>query len=807
MSDKIRTDGKALTDVAVNRGLRLNIVAGAMGTFWAVVAGGMPITMFLNGIGASGVLIGLSSTVQQVAMVLQLPAAMMAERIARRKLFWGVMALTHRLLWFGPALLPLFLDGQSKYLAIAVVAVTGLSGVFAQLSGPVWWSWMADLVPAERRAGFWAKRHSLCSVASLIAIWVSGIVLDAYSPAVESGRQSLTGFVILFSLAAFLGSADIVTHLWVPEPKMAGDTPVKGVVSKILAPFANRDFLWLTLGMGAWSFAVGAFAPFGLIYLKNDLGMGYAQMADLVIAGTLGASIAGVLWGYVIDRVGARNFGAITMIVAPLCSLSNFFLLNKNVTLPIPFFHDVTVYQPMLVLLVANVFAGLLYSGVGLSQISLLSALSPVQGRTMAMAVHWSAVGLLGASGPLIGGRLMDWFATHEVKWVMPSGTPFAFLHALILVQIIITWLVAVRLILKIRQREGEMAFRAALSSLQFNNPLRLFTGIFNIYSMLSSTSRGGRAEAARRVGEERLRIAVRDLIAQLDDPATDVREEAAIALGRIGSPDAVEALISKLNDPNADIAPQIARALRHSHDRMAVDVLIRRLGDSDRETVAESARALGEIGDARARDPLMRILQESGDAKVLAATGEALARLGEMAALCDIFTRMNETTNPVLKRSLAVAAGDLLGKPGEFYRVLVTEQRERGAGCGELLGAIQSALEDGATSIGPERLAHLKGKVERLRDLYSSGQPIAVVESLFDMALTLAAIRYGIRHGEDAEALVESIVWFDARFGVGAWYLELLREIGETKGAKGLDSAEILLGFYVVSRWRLRDE
>ncbi len=801
MAERWTAGGKPLTAEAVGKGLRLNILAASMGSVWMVIVGGMPLTMFMKEIGASGVMIGLAGTVQQIATVLQVPAALLAERITRRKPFWVVLALIHRLLWFLPALLPLYLGSHSPHLALSVVAVMGVSGIFAQLGVPVWWSWLADLVPAERRGGFWAMRHSVASIASLAGILLSGVVLDAFSPEGEGVMSGLKGFVIVFSLAAFLGSADILVHLWIPEPKAGGGTPAAGILSKVWAPFANRDFLWLTLAMGLWTFSVGLVGQFGLIYLRDEFGIGYSAMASLMVAGTLGASVAGILWGYVIDRVGARNFGAIMMIVAPLCGGANFFLRDTSVTVPVPFLHNPVVYQPLLILVIGSFFGGLLYSGVGLSQISLLSALSSTQGRTMAMAVHWSAVGLLGAAGPLLGGRAMDWLQSHPVGWVMPTGTRFAFFHALIVLQVAVVWMVAVRLMLQIRQREGEMAFRAALSSLQFSNPVRLLTGIYNIYTMLSSTSRGGRAEAARRVGEERLRIAVRDLIAQLDDPSADVREEAAIALGRIGSPDAVEALIERLNDPDADIAPQIARALRHSHSRQAVESLIRRLGDADRETVAESARALGEIGDERARGPLLKVLQESGDEKVVSASGEALARLGEMAALCDIIPRMNETRNPVLKRSLAVAAGDLLGKPGEFYRLLVKEQRLRGSACGQMIDEIKASLEEAGDAIGRERVRILQEKVEGLRGLYAAGEYRKAVEVLFDLALSLAAIRYGILHGADATALVETIVWFDARFGVGTWYLELLREAGE-KGSGG-DGTEILLGLHVLSGWR----
>jgi MFS family permease len=690
-------------------------------------------------------------------------------------------------------------------LVAAVVVAVMISGTLAQLGGPAWWSWMADLVPSERRARFWAFRHSFVSVASLIAVIASGFILDAF-PDPRTPGGSFVGFAIVFTFAAFMGSADIILHLWVPEPKTEGRGGGSGVMSRILEPFKSRDFLWLTAAMGIWTFSIGLVGQFGLVYLREVYHVGYSAMAALMIAGTLGGSVAGILWGYVIDRVGARNFGAIMMMVAPLMGLFWFFIKDAVVTIPLPFFNNPVVYQPLLLLTVGGFFGGLFYSGVALSQISLLSALSPVKGRTMAMAVHWSVVGLLGATGPVSGGLVLDWVHSHPIKWIMPTGTLFGFFHILVLLQIGVVWLIAVRAMLQVRQREGEMSFRAALASLQFSNPLRVLPGIYNIYTMLASTSRGGRVDAVRRLGEDRMRIAVKDLICQLDDPSTDVREEATIALGRIGSADAVEALLAKFDDPNADIAPQIARALRHSHNRQAVDALIRRLADPDRETVAESVRALGEIGDDRAREPLLKVLEESGDAKLVSASSEALARLGEMAAVYEIFPRMNATHNPVLKRSLAVAAGDLLGAPGEFYRILVKEQRGRGSGVDQLMSEIRDAIA-GIESRGlPEQSAMLRGRLECLYEAHLAGKSSLEVEILFDLALRLAAICYGLQYGVDVPALVETIIWHDPKFGVGVWYLELLREASENHKERKPDPTEVLLGMYVLSQWRPRE-
>jgi MFS family permease len=616
---------------------------------------------------------------------------------------------------------------------------------------------------------------------------------------------SFTGFILVFGFAAVVGTIDIVIHLWVPEPRPGGWGTSVGVLSRLMKPFENRDFRLLTMSMGVWTFAAGIVGQFGFVYLNQAFNVSYSAMSLLVVAAIIGGSLAGILWSYVMDRVGARMFGAIMMLISPLMGLSWFFLQNTTVTIPLPFLSNPSVPQPMLILVIVNVFAGLFYSGVALSQISLLSALAPAEGRTMAMAIHWSVVGLIGAVGPLIGGAIMDGMEAYmkgRTAWVLPTGTAFGFFHVLILMQIGLVWLVGVRLMLAVRQRQGEMAFRTALASLQLGNPLRVLSGIFNISTMMIATSSDSRADAARRVGEDKLRIAVRDLIEQLDDPSAEVREAAAAALGRIGSPDAEEALVGKLADPSADMAPQIARALRHTRSRKAVEALIRRLNDSDRETVAQTARALGEIGDERAREPLLEVLQQSRDAKIVSASSEALARLGEMAALYEIFPRMQAATNPVLKRSLAMAAGDLLGEPGEFYRILIREQRQKGSEAERLLDKLREAVEESARDQMEAQGRALGEKIQAVYDHYAAGRMKEAVDTLFDLSLGLAALRYGIQFGRDAEAFVETMIWNDVPFGMGVWYLELLREGGAGAAVSWRDGTEALLGIYALSRW-----
>lgn len=82
-SERLKTDGTPLTDAEVKRGLRTNIIAGCLANIWANIAGGMPLTMLMNAIGASGVMIGMTATVGQLAMVLRFFSAPIADRTAR----------------------------------------------------------------------------------------------------------------------------------------------------------------------------------------------------------------------------------------------------------------------------------------------------------------------------------------------------------------------------------------------------------------------------------------------------------------------------------------------------------------------------------------------------------------------------------------------------------------------------------------------------------------------------------------------------------------------------------------------------
>lgn len=782
-----------LTEREVRRGLRINILAGSLGMAFIAVAFGVPITMLMERLGATGEQIGLLSTVQQLAMLAQIPAAIIAPWLPTRKIGWATTALTHRVLWFVPALLPLIGRASSTPVIWAIIAVVAVSSLMAQASSPLWFSWMSDLVPEQQSGRFWGRRQSVVTFAFLVMTALSGWLLDHFSSPTDETR-TLVGFSLVFGLGALLGTADILIHLWVPEPPIRGPAARPSWWRLLMDPLRDADFRRLTLLIGIWAFALGLIAPFGLVYLKREFAVNYVHLSVLSLIASIGTVIASSATGLLLDRIGARGFAAFLFFVCPLMGASWFFISNRiiefrflGMVAPIP--------QPILVIGAVNLVSGALYSSVGLCHLKLLGELTPKGvGRTPAMAVHWTAVGLIGAAGSWVGGAFMDQFAAWDPGWQLPLGVPWSAFHWLLVLHALVCWLIVAPLTFSLRRRGSDLPFSEVLSRLRPANPLRTVGMVYDMWVAVSTDSSATRARAIRRLGERRAEVAVRDLIRKLDDPSAEVREAAALALGQIGGDEAVNALIEELRDPQTDIALPVARALRRARDPRSVDALMGALETADRETAAESARALGAIGDPRAADALRETLRSTRDVKLAAASGEALAQLGRIDAIYDILPRIKSTTNPVLRQSFSVAVGDLLGEPGEFYRILTREQETAGVEVERLLREIRRWLERTKDREEDPAVTRLQQDTMAIQQAYDDSRISDCAELLLKWARTFTA--EFPPPSADGPGPARTLA---QRAAVTLWFLDLLNHHWADVELGHRDRTDLLLGVYAL--------
>ena len=436
--------GRRITQRDLFVAMGFNTVAGSLGSGWLAMTYAMPLILFMQAIGASGVVIGLVSTVRLLAVSAQIPAALATEGLHSRKPFWSRCALVHRCLWFVIAGMAWWCSPRAWWLPFAILALVGASEMLGNASAAPWLSWMADLIPLSIAGRFWGIRQSVVTVAYLGGFVLSGQILDATA---ISGEAQPRGFAIVFAIASCLGVGDILVHFFVREPRPVLSPRGVAFHRRILAPVANRNFRLLTLSLGAWNFGLSMTAAFALVYLKRDLGVTYSQLAALSIAAALGAIVTGYGFGEIMDRIGARLLGVILLFATPLPLVPWFFVNRSNVAVG-PFVFP----QSIAILSLAAIVGGAISSAITLCQFRLASELSSPRGRTMSMAVHWSFVGLLSALGPTIGGLVMDYFPNRAcISLSIPSGLPFSFYHAQLILFTLLLWFVALPLLIGIR--------------------------------------------------------------------------------------------------------------------------------------------------------------------------------------------------------------------------------------------------------------------------------------------------------------------------------------------------------------------
>ncbi len=430
----------ALTSAEVDRSLRRNMMAGFFGMIWVTAALGMPLPLLMSAVGASGFQLGLLSAAWQFAMLAQIFSALAVELLPRRKPFWAIVSMTHRLLWIVPALLPIVLPERRDLWPTLIIIALATSNLLGQAGTAPWLSWMADLLPPARAGRFWGERHRVLSCGLAVGAIIYGYTLDR-APA----GQPFLGFQIVFAIATVAGVADILIHLTVHEPAPHPVHPETTLRQRLAAPLRQPSFLRFSLAMGVWvgaqamlGYNMGLPGFFSMVYLKESFGVTYGQTALVFLASAIGAALWTPSVGKLIDRWGGRRVMLVLLLLSPLAMLAWLPLAREAMSLP---FRDTPLPQPIVILSLASLVLGGLYSGSWVCQVRLSQMLTIPAGRTVSMGMHWTIVGLTASLGPLIAGLVKDHFHSAHLSYY----------QLLVLLHILLTWAVVVPLVKGIR--------------------------------------------------------------------------------------------------------------------------------------------------------------------------------------------------------------------------------------------------------------------------------------------------------------------------------------------------------------------
>jgi len=206
----------------------------------------------------------------------------------------------------------------------------------------------------------------------------------------------------------------------------------------------------------------------------------------------------------------------------------------------------------------------------------------------------------------------------------------------------------------------------------------------------------------------------------------------------------------------------------------------------------------------------LISLLGEQHHERVIVSGAEAVSEHGIVEAAWEILPRMHSTKNPVLRRQLAIAIGNLLGRPGEFYPYLTGERAQEGRRLGTLVRRARRAMAAVRRRLPRDTKANilwndLGDELGRVRGLMEGQSYRAAIEALYGIVRRLVAAVTG-RETTDETAL-EYAILRDTRLGLGFWFvIEVKRRMGETADAELLHT-DALLALYFLGAYRLPRE
>ena len=782
----VDTADRPLTPLRVERALNLNIVVGCLGICWAIALfpQGTIVTLYLSEeLHASFSQIGWIAAITSLSSLLQLVGVLLFNRLKTRKKLWVACNLVGRSLGLLLAATAFYMafGGRAQAAAGMVIWASAATMVLANLATVGWWGWMADLVPESRRGHFFGRRQAIMTFAQMIFFVLVAFGLDALR-----ARGGVGVFGAIFVLGTVMGVTDIAIHSRIPEPARADIPEGRGLrqaAAQMVEPLRNRNFVLYLLALSLWVFATTIVGPFAAPYLKaspeeNGLGLPYSFFAVLNVIASLCGLLTSRAWGVVADRFGNKPIVQITAL-AHAAFFVYFFLTPDNA---------------FVVLSMATLVSGTLFAGWALATGNMMLGLAPVRNRSSFLAVHAAFVGLGGFLGPRLGGWLGDWAVGYLEyhPWVLPSGQPMAPIHILIAV----SWfycLLVYPIFAAVREAHAKPV-GYVMTRLIGGNLFRTFSSLNTISSNVSAREKAG---ALRRIGGQSAVLVVEDVLARLDDPDEDVRREAALALGRIGSTEAVDALLERLTDPESDIKTAAATALGMINDPRAFGPLLEALGNADREIRRAAALALGESRAQDAVAELRRLLERDPEPRVFVAALRALTMLGDTSAAWDVLPRMRETLNPVLRRELALSVADLVGTPGEFYRILHEENRVPGSQVQRLLRRLRRSLCDGLASKDPRERDRTRRLIDESIAASEAEDRPALATALWQLFLVL------LRHGHGYSATHDDLALSfaaktDLRLGIGASLIYQLR----ARSREGNNAALLDLDFLLAAHF-----
>ena len=362
---------------------------------------------FALAMGAAHWEIGLISGIAFLSMPMQVVGLYAINRWKRRRALIVSCALTARLLWILIVFLPFARENPSVRSLLTVLVGIGF---IAAIPGPAWHSLVRSLIPVDWLGKVFSKRVAWGTAVGVCLTLGGGFFVDAWPN--FSGRPPLQAYSVLFAIGILFGLAGVVAITRLPEPPMEAGHP-ESFRSLVRLPLRDPGFRPLLAFIALWTFSINLATPFFVVFMLERLMLPMRAVTALIVLQQLVSVLAIRIWGILSDRFSNK---AVLSTSLPLAigavAAWSFTTLPERFALSIP------------LLIAIQIGIGLSFSAIPLSITNLALKQSPagVTHAYMMMADLAAAPG--GAIAPLVGGWMMDFFASRHFALTFQWADP-----------------------------------------------------------------------------------------------------------------------------------------------------------------------------------------------------------------------------------------------------------------------------------------------------------------------------------------------------------------------------------------------
>jgi MFS family permease len=433
--------------------MRRHILTGCLGTVWGTLSTGLLFTWFGNAAGMSQFQWGVLGAIGSWVVLMQPVGALLASRWGCRKAVWFWFALCERLLRL-LALAGTFFAWRAGLPSVWVilVALVSLSSASGNLAAPVWWGWLATIIPPEMQGTFWGRRDTWTSIAVVAVILPITFLLDR----IQAPVKNVAVFSVLVAASA-VGILETLLHAVIPEPPVTAEVRA-GSLNRVLKPVRDRRFRpWLVF-VAAWNFGMSLGGSLCSLYFLDNLGLKDNLLGGAIAlnaVGLVGSILSARRMGRLVDRWGSRRI----LLIGHLgwAFLPAFWLCATPRT---------AVFWLSLQSLVSGVFA----TAANNAGLKLVTRFPPPEESPMYVAVSNSTANIAGGIGAFAAGAFLQLMG----GWTAPLGrlTLSAF-PLLFMASFVLRLASALVLVPRIREQGVRDDERPMLLPLFFGLPLR----------------------------------------------------------------------------------------------------------------------------------------------------------------------------------------------------------------------------------------------------------------------------------------------------------------------------------------------